>query len=123
MMQALFCHSEPKIEVGVHVNVSPCFFPSHYYTFPFPLLYMTDSVLDGVKSVLKDVIGAGLLPDPIPDDFPLAGNVLDSMAIATLIVGLEEHFGIVFNDDDLTVEAFSDPVSLASLVTAKIASP
>ncbi len=88
-----------------------------------PLLpNMSDPVLDGVKSVLKDVIGAGLLPDPIPDDFPLAGNVLDSMAIANLIVGLEEHFGIVFNDDDLTVEAFSDAASLASLVTEKIAS-
>ena len=82
---------------------------------------MNTSVLDGVKSIIKDVIGTGLMPDPIPDDFPLAGNVLDSMAIASLIVGLEEHFGFVFNDDDLTVEAFSDPASLATLVTEKIA--
>ena len=40
----------------------------------------------------------------------------DSMAVVALISRLEEYFGIVFDDAELTAAAFADVRSLASLV-------
>ena len=80
---------------------------------------MDTSILKDVKIIVRDVVGNELLPDPLGDDFPLVGNVLDSMAITNLIIGIEEHFGFVFSDDELTAEAFSTPATLAGLVAEK----
>ena len=80
---------------------------------------MDTSILKDVKTIVRDIVGSEMLPDPLGDDFPLVGNVLDSMAITNLIIGIEEHFGFVFSDDELTAEAFSTPATLAGLVAEK----
>ena len=80
---------------------------------------MDTSILKDVKTIVRDIVGSEMLPDPLDDDFPLVGNVLDSMAITNLIIGIEEHFGFVFSDDELTAEAFSTPATLAGLVAEK----
>jgi acyl carrier protein len=53
-------------------------------------------------------------------DTPLLGAVpeLDSMAVVTLITTLEERFGLVINDDDITGETFATVGSLVQFVTA-----
>jgi acyl carrier protein len=52
-------------------------------------------------------------------DTPLLGAVpeLDSMAVVTLITTLEERFGLVINDDDITSETFATVGSLVQFVT------
>lgn len=45
---------------------------------------------------------------------------LDSMAVVSLITGLEERFGIVVDDDDIDGSTFETVGSLANFVAAKV---
>jgi acyl carrier protein len=56
----------------------------------------------------------------LPDSFKLAGEALDSMAVTNLTLALEEHFGFVFDDEDLAAEDFETVASLSRLVTRKL---
>jgi acyl carrier protein len=51
-------------------------------------------------------------------DTPLLGAVpeLDSMAVVTLITTLEERFGLVIDDDDVTGDTFATVGSLTQFV-------
>ena len=48
------------------------------------------------------------------------GLSFDSVALIQLIVLLEEHFGIGFEEDELRMESFTDLRSLSALVGEKI---
>ena len=54
---------------------------------------------------------------------PLLGAIpeLDSMAVVSLITGLENHFGIVVDDDDIDGNTFATIGSLVDYVSAKLA--
>ncbi len=73
-----------------------------------------------VKQIITSTVGEGIVPAPLPDDYPLVGNLLDSLAVTNLIVAIEEHFGFVFSDDELSAEAFETPASLVKLVAEKV---
>ena len=45
---------------------------------------------------------------------------LDSMAVLTVIMGLEEQFGIVVDDDDISAETFETLGSLVDFVQSKL---
>ena len=81
---------------------------------------MDNKMLADIKSIVTNTVGKNVVPDPLADDYPLVGNLLDSLAVTNLIVALEEHFGFVFNDDELSAEAFENALSLAELVSSKI---
>jgi acyl carrier protein len=53
----------------------------------------------------------------------LMGSVpeLDSMAVVTLITGLEDRFGIVVDDDDIDGDTFATVGSLVAFVEGKVA--
>ena len=53
---------------------------------------------------------------------PLLGSVpeLDSMAVVSVITGLEDHFGIVIDDDDIDGQTFATVGSLVDFVKAKL---
>ena len=55
---------------------------------------------------------------------PLLGSLpeLDSMAVLSLITGLENHFGIAFEDDELNGAVFATVGSLAGLVEQHLSS-
>lgn len=42
------------------------------------------------------------------------------MAVLTLLTGIEEHFGIYFEDDEVTAESFETVGNLVSLVAEKV---
>ncbi len=44
---------------------------------------------------------------------------LDSMAVLTVIMGLEEHFGFVVEDDEISAETFETVGNLVSFVESK----
>lgn len=54
---------------------------------------------------------------------PLLGAIpeLDSMAVVTLITTLEERFGILVDDDEISGDTFASVGSLAAFVDAKLA--
>jgi len=55
----------------------------------------------------------------------LLGSVpeLDSMAVVSLITGIEERFGIVIEDDEIDGNVFADVGSLSDFVASKLQPP
>ena len=53
---------------------------------------------------------------------PLFGSLpeLDSMSVITLITAIEERFGVVFDDDEITAEAFATLGGLHQLLAKKL---
>lgn len=79
--------------------------------------------LDEVKTILIDVLSLGEAGQRLQSDSPLLGSLpeLDSMAVVSLVGALEDHFGIVIDDDDLSASTFETLGSLADFVTRKSA--
>ncbi len=81
---------------------------------------MDNSLVSDIKNIIINTVGRNVVPIPLPDDYQLVGNLLDSLAVTNLIIALEEHFGFIFNDDELSAEAFETVLSLVELVSGKI---
>ncbi len=77
---------------------------------------------DRVKKVIMKVLKLDVDARKLERDAPLIGKGLglDSVSILELVVGLEEEFGIYFDDSDLSVETFQNIVSLMNHVNEKI---
>ena len=77
--------------------------------------------LEEVKTVLCDVLNLGEAGRALQADSPLLGALpeLDSMAVVSIIGALEEHFGIVVDDDDISASTFATLGSLAQFVADK----
>lgn len=73
-------------------------------------------LLDSVLSLDGRALGFGA-------DTPLLGAVpeLDSMAVVSLIGGMEDAFGIVIDDDDVDGSIFATVGSLTEFVSGKLA--
>jgi len=80
-------------------------------------------ILTEVKTLLIDVLNLGDAGQALDADSPLLGSLpeLDSMAVVTLIGALEDHFGIVIDDDDISASTFETLGSLAAFVAQKAA--
>jgi acyl carrier protein len=77
--------------------------------------------LEEVKTLLIDVLNLGPAGAALTADSPLLGSLpeLDSMAVVTLIGALEEHFGIMVDDDDISASTFATLGSLAGFVAER----
>ena len=77
------------------------------------------NVLPDVLRVLDDVLSLKGRTATFDANTPLLGALpeLDSMAVVSLLSGLEEHFGVVFHDDQLQGSAFATVGALAELVS------
>jgi acyl carrier protein len=53
----------------------------------------------------------------------LESGIIDSLGILDLVAFVEENFGIVLSDDELTPENFQSIERLTAFVQSKIASP
>jgi acyl carrier protein len=81
---------------------------------------MANHIIAEVKEVIGNSVKIGMAPENMPDDLRLAGDSLDSMAVTSLVLGLEEHFGFTFDDEDLSAEAFETVATLSQLVEKKL---
>jgi acyl carrier protein len=81
---------------------------------------MTGDIKESVRKIVALSVGGEYRDKPIPDGMKLIGNLLDSMAVNSLIVALEENFGFAFEDEDLSAESFETVESLAELVKRKL---
>jgi acyl carrier protein len=79
--------------------------------------------LDNVKTILADVLNLGEAANALTADSFLLGSIpeLDSMAVINLITALEEQFGIVVEDDEISATTFATLGSLSAFVEQKSA--
>lgn len=79
--------------------------------------------LEDVKNILADVLSLGDAKNSLTENSALLGAIpeLDSMAVVNLITALEEHFGIVVDDDEISATTFESVGSLTSFVEQKLA--
>ena len=80
-------------------------------------------VLDEIRKLLGDTLQLGARADQLAPGTLLLANMpeLDSMAVANVIMAIEERFGIVIDDDEVSGETFESVGSLCRFVEQKIA--
>lgn len=80
-----------------------------------------DSCLDEMKKLLGEVLHLGRRTATLNADTKLFGSLpeLDSMALISVVLEIEERFGITFDDDEATAATFATIGTLASLVDRK----
>lgn len=83
---------------------------------------LIEPVQDGVREVLRETLQLGRKADDFEASTLLLGHVpeLDSMAVASVLAGLEERFDIELEDDDISAEVFETFGSLCDLINEKI---
>jgi acyl carrier protein len=81
-------------------------------------------ITDGVRDVLREALELGNRADEFDSSTPLFESLieLDSMAVVTVVVALEEHFDIQIEDDEIGADTFETFGNLTSFVESKVAS-
>jgi len=78
---------------------------------------MTDEMNRQIKEMIVERCFLDIEPDGIEDDASLMEAVgLDSVQILEVVVGLEEVFGVTFDDADFDIETFSNVNAIAQYV-------
>lgn len=79
--------------------------------------------VQNLREILGDVLQLGERADSLTESSALFGSIpeFDSMAVVTVVAALEERFGIIVDDDDITAEVFESVGSLAQFVDDKLA--
>ena len=79
------------------------------------------NLLTEVNKVLDNVLSLGGRGMQFNPDTPLLGAIpeLDSMAVVTLINGMEDRFGVSVDDDEISGDTFASVGSLLAFVQAK----
>ena len=82
-----------------------------------------EQTLNAVRAVLTRSLQLGNRGSTLERSTPLLGSLpeLDSMAVVHVLAALEEQFGIIVEDDDVSGETFSTFGSLADFVESKLA--
>lgn len=75
-----------------------------------------------VRDILSDVLSLGDRRSSLNVDSGLLGSIpeLDSMAVVNIITALEEHFGFVVDDDEISAKTFETLGSLTHFVEQKL---
>ncbi len=78
--------------------------------------------LDDVRNILIEVLSLGEAGKTLQPDSALLGSIpeLDSMAVVNLMTALEEHFGFVIDDDEISATTFETLGSLEAFVGQKL---
>jgi acyl carrier protein len=74
-----------------------------------------------VVSVLADTLNLGARASGFEGGTRLLGSIpeLDSMAVVSIITALEERFGFVVHDDEISADTFETVASLTAFVDSK----
>ena len=81
------------------------------------------NVTDDIKTVLAQVLKLGDRIQSFDKRTGLFGSIpeLDSLAVVTVIIALEERFGIVIEDEEVTADIFETIGSLSTFIEGKLA--
>lgn len=82
------------------------------------------SIEQSVCKLIGDVLNLGARTKDLNRTSELLGALpeFDSMAVATLLTAVEEHFDILIDDDEISADIFIDVGALCDFVEAKSAS-
>jgi acyl carrier protein len=81
------------------------------------------NVIENLKVVLAQTLQLGARVKQFDEGTGLFGNIpeFDSMAVVSVVTAVEERFGIVVEDEEITAEVFETVGSLSRFVEAKLA--
>lgn len=81
------------------------------------------AIIDDLKSVLGRTLQLGKKSERFDEGTGLFGTIpeFDSMAVVTVVAALEERFGIVVDDDEISAEVFETLGSLSRFIEVKLA--
>jgi acyl carrier protein len=81
---------------------------------------MSEDVESQVKDLIVERCFLSIAPEDIEDEQRLSDDIgLDSIQILEVVVGLEEVFGIAFEDADFDIANFTTVASIADYVRRK----
>ena len=83
------------------------------------------SDLENIKHILGSTLQLGSRVSTLTETTRLLGSIpeMDSMAVVTVLTAIEEQYGIIIDDDEISAEIFETVGTLAEFVTAKAESP
>ena len=79
-------------------------------------------MLEDVREIVGDALQLEERTAELQADTALLGNLpeLDSMAVVLVITALEEHYGFIVGDDEITADTFTTLGSLTKFVEEKM---
>ncbi|MBB4212031.1 acyl carrier protein [Rhodothalassium salexigens DSM 2132] len=79
------------------------------------------STFEQVQKIIGESLALGDRAERLTPESRLFGDIpeFDSMAVLTVVTSLEDHFDIVFDDEDISEENFADVACLVALVESK----
>jgi acyl carrier protein len=79
------------------------------------------SHLESIKRILGTTLQLGDRSHALTEATPLLGNIpeMDSMAVVTVLTAIEDHYGIVIEDDEIGADVFATVGTLVAFVAAK----
>lgn len=82
------------------------------------------SVEAAIKQMIVERLFLKIKPSDIPDEEPLMEALeIDSVQVLEIVVGLEEIYGISFEDEEFDIEIFKTVKSIADFVREKTKAP
>jgi acyl carrier protein len=80
------------------------------------------TVVEGVKRVLQEALQLGDRVKTFDESTGLFGSIpeFDSMAVVTVVAGLEQQFNIEIYDDDITAEIFESVGTLTRFIQQRL---
>ena len=79
-------------------------------------------MINEIREILRDSLQLGPRADDLAASSRLLGAIpeFDSMAVVTVITMIEEEYGFVVDDDEVSAEVFETVGSLAKFVEQKV---
>ncbi len=80
------------------------------------------TTIDEVKSLLAEILQLGERRDMLDESTALLGSLpeLDSMAVATVVAGIEDRFDVYVEDDEISAEVFRTVGTLTEFVDRQL---
>jgi acyl carrier protein len=80
-------------------------------------------MLEDVRSLLRDTLQLGRKADSLTAESALLGSLpeLDSMAVVIVLTAMEERYGFVVEDDEISADTFATLGSLTKFASDKLA--
>jgi acyl carrier protein len=74
-----------------------------------------------IKQLIVERLFLKMKPEEIADDTPIMEALgVDSVSVFEIVVGLEEVYGISFENEEFKIETFRTPKSIADYVRRKL---
>lgn len=76
-----------------------------------------------ISTLVRDVLVLGAAADDFDENTGLLGSIpeFDSMAVVSIITALEDEYGFVIEDDEISADVFATVGTLAQFVDCKLA--